>query len=476
MRSFMRHGKVRRAAALSAAAGVLALAGPALPAAAQTAASAPWAPPPVDPSATAAHSGSLSPSDNAPPNDFQQKQGCLQPSTGGSVQGQPWAQQVLGIDQLHAQGVNGQGEKIAVIDTGINKNILLPPVDGSGGSSVPGGPATFDCDGHGTIVAGLIAAQRDPASGFEGIASGSSLMSIRQSSSLWQSQAQQGKTVGDTSTMAQAINYAVNSGAKVINISQASCQTIAQAQNSPSNQALQTAVFNAYQRGVVVVAAAGNVGEGGCQQNTPGSPNTAVLPAWYSNYVLSVASVNQQGAPSQFSIAGPWVGVAAPGEHITSVDPAPNGNGLASQIAQGQSGQMGPIQGTSFAAPYVAGLAALIKQKYPSLSAGEVISRIEQTAQHPGGTNGRNDIVGYGLINPDAALNDVLPSEYGKQTPPINRSPMPANEIPHTNWPALLIALGGAGIGIAAVIFTAFVVNAVRYFRARQADTGGRQT
>lgn len=471
MRSLTRHGKLRRALAVSAAAGVLAIGGPAIPATAQTAAPAPWSPPPVDPSATAPDAPLRSAG-----GDFQQKQGCLQPSSdGGTIRQEPWAQQVLGVDQVHSEGWTGAGEKIAVIDTGINQHPLLSPVDASGGSAVPGGGANSDCDGHGTIVAGLIAAHRDPASGFSGIAPDATLMSIRQQSALFQSQSQQGVTIGDTGTMAQAINYAVSHGASVINISQASCQVLSQAQSNRGNQDLQTAVFNAYRSGVVVVAAAGNTGEGGCQQNAPGNPNTAVLPAWYSQYVLSVASVGQQGAPSGFSMVGPWVGVAAPGENITSLDPGSGGSGLANQIPQGSGSQNGPIQGTSFAAPYVAGLAALIQQKFAQqgtpLNAQQVINRIEQTAQHPGGNNGRNDIVGYGLINPDAALNNVLPPQIG----PPQGVRLSANAIPHKDIPALVIALGGTGIGITAIIVTAFLTNAVRHVRRTRAQIQGRR-
>lgn len=469
MRSFTRHGKLRRALAVSAAAGVLAIGGPVLPVSAQTVGQPPWAPPPVDQNA-AGPSGPLSPQGGV-----QQKQACLQPSAnGGAITQEPWAQQVLGVDQLHTEGWTGQGEKIAVIDTGINQHPLLSSVDGSGGSSVPGGGADSDCDGHGTIVAGLIAAHRDPLSGFSGIAPDASLMSVRQQSALWQDQ--QGQTIGTTGTMAQAINYAVNHGANVINISQASCQVLGQAQSNSGNQTLQAAVFNAFRSGVVIVAAAGNTGEGGCQQNAPGNPNTAVLPAWYSQYVLSVASVGQQGAPSAFSMVGPWVGVAGPGENITSLDPGTGGSGLADQIPQGGNSQNGPIQGTSFAAPYVAGLAALIQQKFKQengapLSAQQVINRIEQTAQHPGGNNGRNDIVGYGLINPDAALNDVLPPQVG---PPAGVR-LSADAIPHKNIPALVIALGGTGIGIAAIVVTAFMTNAVRHVRRAQAQVQSKR-
>jgi membrane-anchored mycosin MYCP len=465
--TFLRRSKVRRTIALSAAAGVLALAGPALPAAAQTA-SDPYAPPPLNPGVS---TGSQRLTPVGP--EYQQEKGCIQAGS-GVIEEKPWGQLTLGFEQAQAQGYTGQGQKIAVIDTGINPHWRLPSIE-DGGSSVPAGGAKTDCDGHGTVVAGIIAARPDQNTGFVGIAPGSTLMSLRQSSANWVNKAKNNKTIGDTQTMAQAINYAVDNGAQVINISQSSCQAMAEAKADPIfNQMLQSAVARAYERNVVVVAAAGNAGSGGCQKNPPGSPTTAVLPAWYDKYVLTVASVNQQGGPSEFTVPGPWVDVAAPGENIVSLDPGPGASGLANQLATGQGGQASPIQGTSFAAPYVSGLVALIKDKAAkantTLSAQQIMDRIKQTSIHAGGTEGRNDVIGYGMVNPTAALNDVVLSEHGKQPPPPGPVRLSADVLVKKDWPAILIALGVAGAGIGAVLFTAFLVNAVRNLRARQAD------
>jgi membrane-anchored mycosin MYCP len=275
--------------------------------------------------------------------------------------------------------------------------------------------------------------------------------------------------------MAQAIQYAVDNDADVINISQSSCQPIASAVTQPGNAELQTAVYNAYRKGVVVVAAAGNVSEQ-CQKNPSGNPTTAVLPAWFDDYVLTVASVNQQGAPADHTVPGPWVDVAAPGENLISLDPGQNGSGLASQIATDSSGKMSPIMGTSFAAPYVSGLAALIKQKAElggkTLTAEQVMERIKSTALHPGGNSGgRNDLVGFGMIDPMAALSDTLPAN---NTKPGAMGPrrLGAHVIPQTDYPAIFTALGVSCGGIGAVIFTAFLVKAVRRVRARRSGAG----
>ncbi|WP_263249784.1 type VII secretion-associated serine protease mycosin [Saccharopolyspora rosea] len=451
-----RFPRSRPALALAAAVGVLALGGPTAPAAlAETV-----QPPPLVP--VNVPGGQLTPNGS-----YEQTGGCMQPNTGNSViEEKPWSQRALGFEQAQDQGLTGQGQTVAVIDTGVNPHPRLSVEDG--GSSVPDGHgARFDCDGHGTIVAGIIAAHPDPNTGFVGVAPDAKILSIRQSSGLYENKAEK-RTLGDTETMARAIQYAVDSGASVINISQSSCQSLAQAMHFDSgNNMLYQAVVNAYNKGVVVVVAAGNT-TGSCQKNAPGRPTTAVLPAWFDNYVITVASVNQQGAPSAFTVPGPWVDVAAPGENLISLDPGNGGTGLASQISEGQSGQLGPIQGTSFAAPYVSGLAALMKEQAQregrSADARSIIDRIEKTAMHPGGNDGRNDIVGYGMIDPMAALNDVIPPSHQMKPRRLDADALQARD-----FPALVVAIGGAGAGIAAIVFTAFLVNAVRNVRARAA-------
>ncbi|WP_433870285.1 type VII secretion-associated serine protease mycosin [Saccharopolyspora sp. CA-218241] len=451
--------RVRRGLALTAAAG-LTLGVAAGPAAAQGY----EGPPPRIPGITADSTLETFP--------YERRQGCMQGNPGGGIiEEKPWAQLVLGYEQAHVQGLTGGGYTAAVIDTGVNQHPWLGGGVAAGENSVPEGGATTDCDGHGTAVAGLIAGQpTNDEVGFVGIAPDASILSIRQQSNLYVSDTDQ--TIGNTQTMAEAINSAVDANVGVINISQSSCQPMEQASNPGEqyNQMLHNAVKRAYDAGIVVVAAAGNVSEA-CKKNSPGSPSTAVLPAWFDEYVLTVASVNQAGAPSEFTVPGPWVDVAAPGENITSLDPGRGGNGLATQISSGPDGQMTPIQGTSFAAPYVSGLVLLIKQKFQEqgrqLTAEQIMHRITSTALHPGGTGGRNDIVGYGMVDPMAALSDVVPAEWGKAPAPPGPTELSADVLPQKDWPALIISIGGAGAGVAAIVFTAFLTNAVRNVRAR---------
>ncbi|TWF93089.1 type VII secretion-associated serine protease mycosin [Saccharopolyspora dendranthemae] len=448
----------RRGLALCAAVGVLGLSGPAAPALAQQV-----GPPRLDPSQQTGSSLKVQ--------NFPQKQGCMNGSPGSTIPEKPWSQLVLGFERAHELGLTGASQKVAVIDTGVNNQPLLGAgaVESGGTSITSDGRGTQDCDGHGTIVAGIISADPDQSgeTGYVGVAPDAQILSIRQTSNLFVDD-QTNATVGTTETMAQAINLAADRGATVINISQSSCQSIAQASSysDSGNQMLHNAVIRANNQGIVIVAAAGNVG-GNCQKNSPGSPSTAVLPAWFDDEVLTVASVNQQGAPSEFTVPGPWVDVAAPGENLIAIDPGVGGNGLVSQIAEGEKGEMGPIQGTSFAAPYVSGVAALIKEKYPDLKPEQVMDRIKTTALHPGGANGRNDIVGYGMIDAMAALQDVVPAEHGKLEAPKKPTHLAADALQQKDFPAIIVAIGGAGAGIAGIVFTAFLANAVRSVRSR---------
>jgi membrane-anchored mycosin MYCP len=99
---------------------------------------------------------------------------------------------------------------------------------------------------------------------------------------------------------------------------------------------------------------------------------------------------------------GPWVAVAAPGERITSLDSG--GPGLINAQV-GQDGMM-PLNGTSFAAPFVSGVVALVRSRFPELTAGQVMDLIKRTARTPG--DGPNPATGYGVIDPVAALTHQL--------------------------------------------------------------------
>ncbi|MCX5043935.1 type VII secretion-associated serine protease mycosin [Aldersonia sp. NBC_00410] len=372
-------------------------------------------PPVVDPSRLPAN---VSP---APPDKTEQKTACWETVRTGSDSSA--GKRDLDVSSAWAFG-KGAGQTVAVIDTGVARHPRLPGLVGAG-DYVSTTDGTDDCDAHGTIVAGIIAAGPAEGDGFSGVAPQARIVSIRQSSSHWQvagrSKQQQPEDVadgyGNTSTMAAAIRRAADLGATVINISEVACSTSAM-----NDASLGAAVqYAALQRNVVVVAAAGNNDR--CQAGNPGPDplhpdadpwakvTTIVSPAWYDDYVLTVGSVNADGAPSEFTVPGPWVDVAAPGEQIVSLDPRSPG---LTNAKVDDKGATESFSGTSFAAPFVAGTAALVRARFPQLSAREVIERIEATAHAP--AEGWNSRVGFGVVDPYAAVTaDVAGAPVSKQ-------------------------------------------------------------
>lgn len=406
---------------------------------------------------------------------------CVSSHVGGPVLAdRPWAQDALQIDAVH-KFVTGAGEKIAVIDTGVNaSHPFFQDRVKPGGDYVSGDNGIKDCDGHGTIVAGIIAANTHPGRrnsniGFDGMAPDASILSIRQTSQYYKDgDGDNARTAGTTATLAQAVSYAASQpDIDAINISLTSCVQKHSPMVDANYHRLQAAVDYAVNaKDKVVVAAAGNYDpNNGCkQQNDNANPNelnSITLPPWFADDVLSVASIGRNGDPSSFSIAGPWVSVAAPGEDIISLDPA--GNSLVNQRSESPSSQPGKIQGTSFAAPYVTGLVALVRQKYPDLTAHQVMHRIEATAQHPADSGGRNNQVGYGPIDPLAALTAVIPGESG--VTPAKAKQLPANIPPpyQKDWTPTVVALAGTGTGLGLLLLTVFIMRTVQRNRRRRA-------
>ena len=420
--------------------------------------------------------------DGQPDRTYEQKTQCVQSSgTSTKLETKPWGQDRLRFDDIAKFGLTGAGQTVAVIDTGVTPHPYLGDrLKGGGDYIVAGGDGLQDCDGHGTEVAGIIAAKpTDPDIGFRGIAPDAGILSIRQSSSNFQFKdpnTNQTFGAGNLTTLAKAIINAANSGASVINMSVDSCRPAAAGPISPPEVGVQRALAYAVdEKNVVVVASAGNAGEADCKEQNnadPKNPKWLVIPPWFSKYVLSVAAVQRDGQVADFSINGPWVSVAAPGTEITSLDPA--SAGLANQSFD-DKGNAQPIQGTSFASPYVAGLAALVRQKYPDLNAREVMERIKTTAAHPAANGGRNNLVGYGMINPIAALTAFIPEEKGI-------APEKAIDVPFTmpaeyekNWTPMKVAMIGSGGGLGVLLLTLFVVHTVRRNRREEDDLAPRR-
>jgi membrane-anchored mycosin MYCP len=455
---------------------VTALSASALPA---PASAAPAVGAPAAKTPTSARSSSVVPPSGPtvpePPAHYVNTTQCVRAANSGATlkNGVSWAQTQLDYTSVWNLGKRGKGQTVAVIDTGINPvSALAGRLKAGGDFVVRNGSGLDDCDGHGTVVAGLIAASPDPKSGFAGVAPDATLISIRQSSSYFGVRnAKQGASdnvAGNTESLAQAIRFAVATGATVINISEASCRPGSQPADS-GTAAVEAAVRYAVSKRVVVVAAAGNVDNSkDCKtQNTPGvAPATIPVPAEVPG-VLAVGAVDQNGEPAAFSLAGSWVDVAAPGVDIVSTNPVTGTTGQINQFVT--SSGVSPIQGTSFAAPYVAGLVALVRARFPELDPAQVIGRITRTAIHPAAPGGRNDYVGYGMIDPQAALTAVLPGETtpspaprsGPQTLPA------AHPAPDRQRRARLVALLGSLSALVLLVVAMIVLST----RRRRAET-----
>ena len=215
------------------------------------------------------------------------------------------------------------------------------------------------------------------------------------------------------------------------------------------------------------VAAAGNEGEDGCAQNPAFDPlntndprdwqhvKTVSSPSWFSDYVLSVGAVDDTGAPLANSLSGPWVGTAAPGVGIMGLSPQTGGPVNAYPAIRPGEKDI-PFWGTSFSAAYVSGVAALVRAKYPQLTAHQVITRIQQTSHNP--PRGVDNQVGYGVVDPVAALTFGVPAGDRVASDSATRVVTPALQPPDHR--ARTVALAFAGAVLAAVMMTAIVQRA----------------
>lgn len=369
----------------------------------------------------------------------------------------------------------GDGQTVAVIDTGVRPGPRLPNVIG-GGDYLSAGDGLTDCDGHGTLVAGIIGGQPGP-DGFSGVAPGARLLSIRQTSPRFSPNAG-GKDPAsvqasvEIETLARAVVHAADLGATVINISTAACLA---PDRLGDQQTLGAALrYAAIDKDVVIVSAAGNSGANSagapgmqCVSNPVGDParrddprnwagvTSVSVPSWWQPYVLSVAALTADGQPANFTMAGPWVGIAAPGENIVSVSNDPAG-GLANGMPDGRGG-MAPLDGTSFAAAYVAGTAALIRSRYPGMHADEVVRRLTSTAHN--GAQAPSNLVGAGTLDPVGALTWTINS--GSDTAPAQATkriaaPTPPSPVDHT---PRTVAFIGTGVLVAVVAAVAVVTR-----------------
>ncbi|WP_272936718.1 S8 family serine peptidase [Mycobacteroides chelonae] len=257
--------------------------------------------------------------------------------------------------------------------------------------------------------------------GLVGVAPDARLISVRQSSQTHGPKSYNANDkdhkAGDVGTLALAVRHVSDLPGMehgVMNISVVNCINAA----TPVDQAALGAAlrYAVEEKDIVVVAAAGNTG-GDCPANPlydplhPDDPRnwagaqTIVAPAWWQPYVLAVGAVEPNGEPAAFSMPGPWVQIAAPGNQIIGL--GPEGTVVNANPNVEPSKPPVRIYGSSFAAPIVSGTAALVRAAMPKLSAAQVIHRLVASAHPPAG--GVDNRVGYGIVDPVAALTKSIP-------------------------------------------------------------------
>ena len=270
---------------------------------------------------------------------------------------------------------------VAILDTGVDPghpdlvSALVPGATFVSQPSTGCDPnSTQDDNSHGTHVAGIVGATGNNGIGIAGVAFGVKIMPVKVLDC---------QGVGSLSDVAQGMIWAVDHGARIVNLSLGSPY---------DSTALQSAVQYATSKNVLVVTAAGNCGQA---SSSCASVDQVEYPAAYPQ-VLAVGASDTDDSVAFFSTENSTVDVVAPGRRIISTVPR-----YATWLsANGYPQSYAVLSGTSQASPFVAGVAALILSGEPQLTPAQLVQRIESTADQLQGAAGtRNDADGYGRVN-----------------------------------------------------------------------------
>jgi type VII secretion-associated serine protease mycosin len=292
----------------------------------------------------------------------------LRPAWAGSGE-LPWQLTTLHIANAW-QVSTGAGVTVAVLDSGVDAahtdlaGRVLPGADFVDGST----DGRRDFVGHGTSVAGLIAGRDNTATGTAGIAPRAKILPVRV--------LDRSNRYADASVVARGVRWAVDHGARVVNLSLGGTVRAA---------SLADAIAYALAHDVVVVACTGNV--------IAGQPNTVWYPAREPG-VVAVAGLTRTSTGLALwpgGLTGPDTVLTAPAVDLLGAKP----------------GGYWQVEGTSFAAALVAGTAALIRSRWPTMSAANVINRLIGTAD-PVGTGDPREGGGYGEVDPALALTATV--------------------------------------------------------------------
>ncbi len=331
-----------------------------------------------------------------------------QPVARGAVAPEPFEDRQWNVERLEARpawqlGVDGSGAVVAVIDTGVDvdhpefpaSKLVWPAncIDAAEHAEcVRGSDAADDDHGHGTHVAGIVAAPLDGI-GIAGVAPGARIMPVK---------VLDGEGTGTSRDVASGVRYAAAHGADVINLSLSQLPVVAQlSAMGVLDRDLARAIDDAGDQGVLVVVAAGNdsfpicshkvfvTGEGICV----GATDARNLKAPYSNFGSGTDVV----APGGWGTAGSWFPRPCR-ERVLSTHPTEG----AGSCSDGRSGYA-MRAGTSMAAPHVAGVGALLASSTPPITGPDAAHRIRATTVDLGAL-GYDPVYGYGLVNARRAV------------------------------------------------------------------------
>ncbi|MFI2611422.1 type VII secretion-associated serine protease mycosin [Kitasatospora sp. NPDC018619] len=309
--------------------------------------------------------------------------GAVPAALADQVRDQQWALKTFEAETKVWPVSQGEGVTVAVIDSGVNSDHqdltgqVLPGADFSGTTS----DGRTDTDGHGTGMASLIAGHgHGTQAGVMGLAPKAKILPVKVRTS-------EGGQVPEQNDLAAAIRFAVDHGAKVVNMSIGGTFRF-------DSQA-RKAVAYAVSKDVVLVGGAGN----------SGADLSVNYPAAFPG-VVAVGAADSNGKVWDNSKSGPELTLLAPGVEIYRAS--------AKSLTSYAIGN-----GTSDSTAYVSATAALIRSKYPNLSAGQVINRIIKSAAPPSGGAVPNNEYGYGILSPAKALEPSSAVDDGPRENPL---------------------------------------------------------
>ncbi|WP_163508150.1 type VII secretion-associated serine protease mycosin [Fodinicola acaciae] len=356
---------------------------------------------------------------------------CTNPDPARPVISQlPWAQQLFDLGRVWPYST-GAGITVAVVDSGVDADHpqLRGVVDAGRDFYLVGSlPGNYDCASHGTAVASIIAAQPKVGIGFAGVAPGARILPVRV---VANAQSDSGESTPiDPNIVGKGIRYAADQGADIINLS------LSGSGNYPQ---IRDAIRYAQSKDALVVAAVGNR-----QSQAPGSIS---FPAAYPG-VVGVGSIDIDGARDNDSQVGSFVSLVAPGKGVVAANSV-NGHRY--------------WEGTSFAAPFVSGAAALVRAAWPKLNAQQVAQRLIATASVArGGT--KSPQYGAGIVDPYRAVTDGLDGKPRTLAPVTISPPDPKKVSEQRFW---WQAGAGAKIATGAAVLAVVLVGIMAWLLPR---------